>query len=287
MILLWSSRGDPDKIIKAVEEDFDGINWEEKRISRRKRMPGELSNDEPASSAEEKWKRDIFYIAVDAVNTGITERFSESRHILKAFSIFSPKSFSTFSDTYPTVRDVEINVRQFCETYNIDSHRRAKKLVSFAAAFKHFNLDLVEGNADRNHDNEHYDYTQDEFNDDSYDDDNDDDELFQTDIQEETQTFIDCLSLLTDKKYSLIDAYPTLVRVYAIAMAIPITSCSAERSFSTLKRVKTRLRSSMLQERLEGLMLMSIERKILLKLNRQKLIDLLGKSSKELAKALL
>ena len=80
-------------------------------------------------------------------------------------------------------------------------------------------------------------------------------------------TFIDCLSILTNKQYQLIDAYPTLVRVYAIALAIPITSCSAEQSFSTLKRVKTRLRSSMLQERLEGLLLMSIERKILMNLD--------------------
>ena len=51
----------------------------------------------------------------------------------------------------------------------------------------------------------------------------------------EDKTFSDCLSLLTDKRYQLVDAYPTLVHAYSIAMAIPITSCSAERSFSTLK----------------------------------------------------
>ena len=62
---------------------------------------------------------------------------------------------------------------------------------------------------------------------------------------------------------------------------------AAERSFSTLKRVKTRLRSSMVQNRLEGLMLMSIERNILLNLDREKLINLLGESSSELRKLLL
>ena len=61
-----------------------------------------------------------------------------------------------------------------------------------------------------------------------------------------------------------VDMYPTLVRVYSITLTIPITSCSAEHSFSTLKSVKTRLCSSMLQDRLEGLMLMSIENKILI-----------------------
>ena len=101
------------------------------------------------------------------------------------------------------------------------------------------------------------------------------------------KSFMDCLKLLTNKKYRLIDAYPTFVRVYGISDAIPITSCSAERSFSTLKRVKTRLRSTMSQDRLEGLLLMSIERKILLKLNRDKIIETLAKTSKELEKALI
>ena len=77
-------------------------------------------------------------------------------------------------------------------------------------------------------------------------------------MQDKHQTFLGCLPVLTDSRYKLIDPYPTLVRVYSIALAMPITSCSAERSFSTLKHVKTKIRSSMLQGRLEGLMLISV-----------------------------
>ena len=43
----------------------------------------------------------------------------------------------------------------------------------------------------------------------------------------------------------------------------------------------------MLHDRFEGLMMMSIERGILMRLDKKKLIDLFGKSSKELSKALL
>ena len=39
-------------------------------------MPGELAQDEPATSAEEKWRREVFYAAVDSVIAGINERFS-------------------------------------------------------------------------------------------------------------------------------------------------------------------------------------------------------------------
>ena len=192
---------------------------------------------------------------------------------------FPPKAFSTFSEVYPTTGHVEENVRKFCERYRIDSHRCAIKLYSFATAFKLFNFDTPEKKTDHTD----YGHVSDEFSDST----EDTDDEYGADMQDKHQTFVDCLSVLTDSRYKLIDAYPTLVRVYSIALAIPITSCSAEHSFSTLKRVKTRLRFSMLQDRLEGLMLMSIERRILMRLDKEKLVDLLGKSSKELSKTLL
>ena len=51
-------------------------------------------------------------------------------------------------------------------------------------------------------------------------------------------SFSDALLLLCSPDYSLVDAYPTLCRVYAIAVAIPVSSSTTERSFSALKRVK-------------------------------------------------
>ena len=96
----------------------------------------------------------------------------------------------------------------------------------------------------------------------------------------------DALNILADERYHLIDAYPLLHKVYSIAVAIPISSCTAERSFSVLKRVKSRSRTTMIQDRLESL-LMSIEKNILSKLDIDVIIDELGKSSLELAKLLL
>ena len=60
--------------------------------------------------------------------------------------------------------------------------------------------------------------------------------------------------------------------MYGIISAIPISSCTAERSFSALKRVKTRLRSTMVQQRLEGLLLLLVERKTLLTLTKESII---------------
>ena len=46
-------RSDPQKIVHAVAENFYGIEWGEKRISRRRWIPFKLVQDEPATSAEE------------------------------------------------------------------------------------------------------------------------------------------------------------------------------------------------------------------------------------------
>ena len=55
-------------------------------------------------------------------------------------------------------------------------------------------------------------------------------------------------------------AFPEAMRLYKIALTVPVASASAERSFSVLKRVKTYLRSTMGQQRLNDLAILAIER---------------------------
>ena len=69
---------------------------------------------------------------------------------------------------------------------------------------------------------------------------------------------------------------------FAKALKILATSCSAERSFSSLRRLKTYLRSSMGQERLSNLALLHVEREYVnkvLKEDMDKIIDTFGKRS--------
>ncbi len=53
--------------------------------------------------------------------------------------------------------------------------------------------------------------------------------------------------------------YGCVSKLMKIALTLPITSCRAERVFSKLKIVKSRLRSTMNQDRLENLIHMSVE----------------------------
>ena len=57
-----------------------------------------------------------------------------------------------------------------------------------------------------------------------------------------------------------IDSFPNAYVAYRIMLTIPVSVASAERSFSKLKLIKSYLRSSMCQERLSGLAILSVEK---------------------------
>jgi hypothetical protein len=59
------------------------------------------------------------------------------------------------------------------------------------------------------------------------------------------------------------DCYPNVSIAYRILLTVPVTVASAERSFSKLKLLKNYLRSTMSQERLNGLAMCTIEKAIL------------------------
>ena len=58
--------------------------------------------------------------------------------------------------------------------------------------------------------------------------------------------------------YLLTSDLPNVRAMVRLLMTIPATSCTAERAFSTLKRIKSDRRSTMGEERLEALMLISM-----------------------------
>lgn len=69
------------------------------------------------------------------------------------------------------------------------------------------------------------------------------------------------------------DCYHNIFVAYRILFTIPITVASVERSFSKLKLLKNYLRSTMSQERLNGLATLCIEKKLLDDVNIEAIID--------------
>lgn len=71
----------------------------------------------------------------------------------------------------------------------------------------------------------------------------------------------------------LIDVLSELFRLLLLYFTIPLTTSSAERPFSTLERVKTYLKNTMSNVQLDNLSLISIEKELLEKVDREQIID--------------
>lgn len=69
------------------------------------------------------------------------------------------------------------------------------------------------------------------------------------------------------------DMFPSLKEVLQVALTVPVSSCSCERSFSALRQLHTWLRQTMGQKRLHNLAVMAIENSIVRQLNDNKVID--------------
>ena len=72
--------------------------------------------------------------------------------------------------------------------------------------------------------------------------------------------------------------FPDLMACFQLALIIPVSSATAERSFSTMRRLKSHLRSSMGDNRLSNLALIAVERELSDKLfqDPSEVIDMFG-----------
>ena len=72
---------------------------------------------------------------------------------------------------------------------------------------------------------------------------------------------------------NLVDLFPNVFISLRIFMTLPISAADAERSFSIQKRTKNYLRSTMGQQRLNGLAMLSINSDMARTLNYQSVIE--------------
>ena len=91
-------------------------------------------------------------------------------------------------------------------------------------------------------------------------------------INFKTAAPIDLLKLI--HKQNLQDIYPNIEIALRIFLTIPVTTASCERSFSKLKLIKNYLRSTIGQERLTNMAILSIEHEFArLQMSYEEIID--------------
>ncbi|XP_074321854.1 uncharacterized protein LOC141659030 [Apium graveolens] len=90
-------------------------------------------------------------------------------------------------------------------------------------------------------------------------------------IPDEITKAIDVLNYLSSSSRQI--NYPNAWIAYKIGVTIPVTVLEAERTFSRLKLIKSYLRSSISQDRLNGLTLLSIKSELTSSLDYSKIIE--------------
>ena len=78
--------------------------------------------------------------------------------------------------------------------------------------------------------------------------------------------------------------YSKLLSAVVIFITLPVTVASTERSFSKLKLTKNYLRSSISQDRMDSLAILSIENKEAWSLDMEKLIDKFAEKKARISK---
>lgn len=83
-----------------------------------------------------------------------------------------------------------------------------------------------------------------------------------------------------------VSAYSNLCMAYEYFLILSVTEINCERTFSKLKIIKSRLRSSLCQENLEALIVMSVERQLLEDIDVSEVVEYLKNSSSLMYKML-
>ena len=99
---------------------------------------------------------------------------------------------------------------------------------------------------------------------------------------ETSKTVLDLLKLIIGSK--IMSSNPELATACVLFATIPVTVASAVRSFSKLKLIKTYLRWSISQERLDGLALLAIDNEGAKQLNIDDLLDKFANTKARAAK---
>lgn len=236
-------------------------------------MDGELTRDEEVSTEEiDQFCIKIFNFTMDTIINSLEVRFLAHRILYTDLECFDPQRFD----------DIRKNglssnaLFKICELLPpIDQPKLKEELISFATSWS---LICKVGLQSTYEDSSQID---------TVDDDEwaNEDDLKCSKVKECNVCLSCALRIITDyNMYSL--QYTELYKAYKYLLTLPLTQVTCERSFSKLKLLKTRLRSTIVQDNLESLFLMQCERDIVNQVDGDQIINALCLNSKEMQRLL-
>lgn len=240
--------------------EFEDIKT--KRSRRKKKLSGQKACDEPILDPIQLFKVDTFLVSLDVTLNSIKQYFNDDViGIYKDLSLFSKRRIIEIKNNRNSMP--EDSFEKLCAVYHkfLDRDLLTKEYLHFCLIYDKFeNTKLLPTNL---HAAASFSSTSEM--EDEYEVDENLDEIFDFHKRRVLNPYnMDSMKTVfkTFQDSRLSGIFPTLNTSLLIALTLPVTSASTERSFSKLKLVKTILRTTMSQERLEDLIMISCERDI-------------------------
>lgn len=261
-ILSLRSENEFNVLLKEKEEFITSKNDEfyitplmQTRVRRKKVMAGDMALDEqPSQNPIQNFKTNTYFITIDIVNTQLSERFNEcSIPLIKDLALFQKKRLVEITKTANNIPADAFN--GFEQVYGkfVTAANLRREYVQFASVYLKLEKSVTLPNKLHTQKEDIIDLLHSDTENSQESDDDD--------IHGETEGTIHTIYNVCCKT-GLNDVFPALYIALSIALTLPISSASPERAFSKLKLIKTRLRSTMCENRLEGLMIMSCEKDV-------------------------
>ncbi|KAL4089590.1 hypothetical protein QTP88_024603 [Uroleucon formosanum] len=252
--------------------------FEIKRLRKKKRMTDELLNDDPINDAKQKYTVEVHNQVMDRIVESMNSRFVNNSPLYMDLSLLSPVNFNSFKHGLPktALKALSKNLIRFTVNDNLEEfHQKLREeLVSFGN-----NWDNLKKSVEDEYDFENFD-SEDEYQ--------ETEETAELNMTCKTCKNCACCCLKLLVKYNLYsNAYTNLSLAYNYLLTLPVTQVACERSFSTLKFIKNRLRNTLTNEHLEAFMLMSVEKRTLVSIDDDILIDRIGETSEVMKKNLI
>ncbi|XP_022181578.1 zinc finger MYM-type protein 1-like [Myzus persicae] len=240
-------------------DEFEFTQLVINRSRTKKKQFDENSSDEPVVDPKLKFKIDTYFGALDAAIMAIENRFhSTAQNLLRDISFFSKNRLNQIGMSCV----MNIFSLQTCILTLKKVTKLPKNIYPFTS---NINTSDIECNVEIS---------------------TSDEELNNDQTQKDIMNTGSLLTLL-QICYSagLHSIFPTLFMALRIACTLPVCSVTTERTFSKLKIIKNRLRSTMKQDRLESLLIISCESDV--PIDNDEVVDIFAKCSTVLSKKLI
>ena len=74
--------------------EIENRDFEERRLRKKKKMPGEVCSDEMEENTRSRYRRETFIFAIDTAVSSIRKPFTSHKEILADFAMLDPERFA-------------------------------------------------------------------------------------------------------------------------------------------------------------------------------------------------